>query len=190
MAATSGAGQMIQGAQDAALERGKLMLVVNTSGDRELEARASAMMLDHRVDGIVYAAMHHCVVDPGEDVRSVPAVLLDALSRAGSLPAVVPDEESGALAAMCVLLDAGHRRIGLLSGVRAVPATEGRLVGSRLALAERKLPFDPSLVVRATMRRVAATTERAHCSAATILRRRSCASATGSRWAPTRRCPS
>jgi LacI family transcriptional regulator len=147
IATVSGAGRMIQGAQDAALERGKLLLLVSTGGDRELEARASAMMLDHRVDGIVYAAMHHCVVDPAEDVRSVPAVLLDAQSRDGSLPAVVPDEESGTLVAMAVLLDAGHRRIGLLSGVRAVPATEGRLVGCRRALADRDLPFDPGLVV-------------------------------------------
>jgi LacI family transcriptional regulator len=146
IATISAAGRMIQGAQDAALERDKLLLLVNTGGDRELEARACAMMLDHRVDGIVYAAMHHSVVDPGEDVRSVPAVLLDAQSRDGSLPAVVPDQESGGFAAMSALLDAGHRRIGLLIGDRAVPATEGRLAGGRRALAERDLPFDPSLV--------------------------------------------
>lgn len=144
---SSCAARMIQGAQDAALERGKLLLLVNTGGNRELEARASAMMLDHRVDGIVYAATHHCVVQPGDDVRSVPAVLLDAQSHDASLPAVVPDEESGALAAMSVLFDAGHRRIGLLAGVRAAPATEGRLAGCRRALAERDVPFDPGLVL-------------------------------------------
>jgi LacI family transcriptional regulator len=147
VATISAAGRMIQGAQDAALERGKLLLLVNTGGDHELEARASAMMLDHRVDGIVYAAMHHGVVDPGDEIRSVPAVLLDAQSSDGSLPAVVPDQESGALAAMSALLDAGHRRIGLLIGDRTTPATAGRLAGGRRTLAERNVPFDPGLVV-------------------------------------------
>lgn len=146
VAATPFAGRMIQGAQDAAWERGKLLLLVTTRGDPAVEARALAMLVDRRVDGIMYASMGHSVVEPGRQLRELPAVLLDAETVDGSLPSVVPDEESAAFAATSVMLDAGRSRIAFLSGADPTPAAARRLAGFRRALEERGLPFDGAFV--------------------------------------------
>jgi LacI family transcriptional regulator len=145
-AITPFAGRMIQGAQDAAWERGKLLLLVNTGGDPAVEARALASLVDRHVDGIVYATMDHRLVEPGRQLREVPTVLLGAEAADATLPSVVPDEESAAFAATSLMLHAGRRRIGLLNSDDPTPATSGRLAGYRRALEARAVPFDESLV--------------------------------------------
>jgi LacI family transcriptional regulator len=146
VATTPFAGQMIQGAQDAAWERDKLLMLVNTGGDPAVETRALATLVDRRVDGIVYATMYHRVVEPGRQLRELPAVLLDAEAADGSLPSVVPDEESAAFAATSLMLDAGRRRIGFLNSADPSPAASARLAGYRRAVDTRALPFEESMV--------------------------------------------
>ena len=146
IATTTASARMIVGAQDAAIEHGNLLLLVNTGGSPDIERRAIAMLVDHRVDGIVYAAANSRVVAPPEDVRSVPTVLLGARECEGSLPSVVPDESSGALAAISVLLGSDHQRIGLLIGTGTASATDRGVDVYRSALAERGLPLDRRLV--------------------------------------------
>ena len=146
LATTPFGGPMIQGAHDAAWERGKLLLLVNTGGDPAVEAYALATLLDRRVDGIVYATMDHRVVKPDRHLHEVPAVLLDSQAADGSLPSVVPDEESAAFAATSVILEAGHRRIAFLNSADPSPAASGRLAGYRRAVQARALPFDETVV--------------------------------------------
>ena len=143
---TPSSGRMIQGAQDAAWERGKLLLLAGTAGDPAVEARALAMLVDRRVDGIVYATMHRRVIEPGRPLRELPAVLLDAEAADASLPSVVPDDESAAVAATSVMLDSGRRRIAFLNRSDPTPAASRRLAGYRRALESRGLPFDAGLV--------------------------------------------
>ncbi|MFD5419104.1 hypothetical protein ACFWJT_13865 [Streptomyces sp. NPDC127069] len=59
-------GPLILGAQEAAAAQGLLLLLVNTSGDAELERTSIEMLLQRQVDGVVYAAMCHRIVElPG-----------------------------------------------------------------------------------------------------------------------------
>jgi LacI family transcriptional regulator len=147
IATTPHAGAMVQGAQDAAWKVGKVLLMINTGGDPAVEHRAVEAMLDRQVDGLVYAAMYHRLIDPPPALREVPAVLLDARSDDTSLSSIAPDEEGGAFAATSALLDAGHRRIGYLQSDAPIPAAEERLQGYRVALESRGVAFDPVLVV-------------------------------------------
>ena len=94
VATTPFAGQMIQGAQDAAWKAGKLLLMVNTGGDTEVEQRAVDELLRRQVDGIIYSAMYHQVVTPPEAIRRVPSVLLDARCDDGSISSVESAEIS------------------------------------------------------------------------------------------------
>lgn len=143
---TPHAGRMIQGAQDAAWEHQKLLLLVNTGLNKELEAMAIDMMLERQVDGIVYATMYHHLVTVPEQIREVPVVLLDCYCADHSLPSVVPDEVAAGRTAVTALLQAGHRRIGFMNNVDDIPATRGRLEGYKQALAEHHVSFDESLV--------------------------------------------
>src|SRR5215211_4825552 len=53
------AGKIIQGAQDAAWASSKLLVVLNTSRQAEVEAAAVEMLLERQVEGIIYATMYH-----------------------------------------------------------------------------------------------------------------------------------
>jgi LacI family transcriptional regulator len=146
IASTPFAGDVIKGAQEAAWEAGKILTIVNTGENREIEESAVGMMLERRVEGIIFAAMYHRAVEPPADSREVPTVLLNCFSEDGSWASVVPDEVSGGRTATEVLLDKGHERVGFINLPRGVPATVGRLEGYERALGARGLPFDDSLV--------------------------------------------
>jgi LacI family transcriptional regulator len=137
------AGAMIRGAQDAAYERGYVLMVVNSGLDNELESREIRTLQQHQVDGIVYARMYHQGVSLPEEVGTLPTVLLDAVSADRSISSVVPDEVAAAETAVEALIEAGHTRFGMMSNVDDIPATHGRLKGYRNALSRHGLTFDP-----------------------------------------------
>ena len=144
------AGAMIQGAQDAAWKGGTVLLMVNTGRDPEIEARALDIMLERRVDALIFATMRHRVIDPPEQLWEVPSVLLHARDSDASLPSVVPDEVGAAMTAVQTLLKHGHQRIGFINTMEPVPAATERLEGYRLALVNHGIAFDPSLVASCT----------------------------------------
>jgi LacI family transcriptional regulator len=148
IATTPYAGQLIQGAQDAAWHAGMVLLLVNTGGDTELERHAIRSLQRRHVDGIVYASMHHRVVEVPQLRQDGPLVLLDARPARDSVPYVVPDEVNGGAAAVTELLEHGHRRIGFVADGYDIPAVPGRLQGYRESLVRFGVPFDPALVVR------------------------------------------
>lgn len=147
VATTPFAGDMILGAQDAAYERGCLLMMLDSSRDRELEKRQISALLQHQVDGIVYARMYHQRIGLPAELTGVPTVLLDAVSADDTISSVVPDEVEAARIAVRSLIDAGHRSIGFINNLDDIPATHGRLLGYREALKDSGIEFDPTLVV-------------------------------------------
>lgn len=149
IATTPFAVRMIEATQDVAREHGHLLFLVNTGSDPEVEREAIDGLLNHQVDGLVYACMWHQVV---QAPAGLPAgtVFLDARPEGGGFPAVVPDDHGGAVAAVQELIDAGHRRIAYLdAGEDPLPiASSLRLAGYRSALEAAGLPLDPALHVR------------------------------------------
>jgi LacI family transcriptional regulator len=141
------AGRMILGAQDAAKKKGLLLLLLNTAGDEEVEDAEIRALLQHQVDGIVYATMYHRHVEIPELLNGVPTVLADASSPRAQVSSVVPDEERGAHTAVSELLAAGHRCIGFATNMDNIPATRQRLAGYKKALHDFGVVFDPTLVV-------------------------------------------
>lgn len=142
------AGEIVRGAQEAAWLNKHLLIIVNTGGDPSLEEAAVELLLERRVEGIIYASMAHRAVRPPANLREVPAVLLNCFCADRSLPSVVPDEVGGGRVATEVLLGKGHRRIGFINMDLdpAHPPARGRLDGYRHALAAHGVGFDASLV--------------------------------------------
>ena len=146
IASTPFAGDIIKGAQKAAWADGKILVIVNTDKNQNIEESTVEMMLERRVEGIIYAAMYHRAVEPPTDCREVPTVLLNCYSEDGSWASVVPDEVSGGRTATAVLLRKGHRRVGFINLGPGLPAAVGRLEGYKQALEAQGLAFDSSLV--------------------------------------------
>jgi LacI family transcriptional regulator len=146
IASTPFAGDIIKGAQEAAWEAGKILTIVNTGENLKIEESAVRMMLERRVEGIIYAAMYHRAVEPPTDVREAPTVLLNCFAEDGTWTSVVPDEVSGGRTATEVLLGKGHERVGFINLPPGIPATVGRMEGYKQALDAHGLAFDSSLV--------------------------------------------
>lgn len=132
------AGDMIKGAIEAARDRGVLLFIGESEGDGKLEHALLQGMHDRQVDGIVFASMYTRRIEVPDALRTMPAVLLNAVPKTSvPLPVVVPDEIEAGRAAARVLLEAGHREgihvIGAGPAVRAVSrdavAAMERLVG-------------------------------------------------------------
>jgi LacI family transcriptional regulator len=146
IATTPHAGKIFEGAQDVAWEYGKILLLVNTQNNPEIKKAAIEKLLDHWVEGVIYATMYHRQVLPPETLWEIPTVLLDCFVEDHSLPSVVPAEKDGAYRAVNLLLEKGHRRIGFINNCDSIPASVGRLSGYKEALADFDIPFNKTLV--------------------------------------------
>lgn len=148
IATTPHAGQIILGAQEAASKRGWLLMLVNSGGDRETERAEIQALQQRQVDGFLYATMYHQVVDVPVELADSVVTLLDARCDDPQIPSVAPDEVQGGQAATQLLLDQGHRRIGLISNVDDIPATQGRTEGFLRALRAAGVEPEDDLMVR------------------------------------------
>ena len=148
IATTPYAGQLIQGAQEAAWGAGYLLMLVNTGGDTALEEHAVRALRQQQVAGALYATMYHRVVSLPPVLDGLPTVLLDSRPADGETTFVVPDEQQGAETAVEELVTQGHRRIGFVRDRNDGPAVDRRLRGYQEVLARHGLAADPALVVR------------------------------------------
>ncbi|MBV9673573.1 MAG: LacI family DNA-binding transcriptional regulator [Verrucomicrobia bacterium] len=146
IATTPFAGQIIQGAQEAAFRKEMLLLTFNTGGNAAVEQAAVEMAIERGVEGIIFATMYHRAVQVPKDAFRLPLVLVDCFSPDRSVRSVVPDEVSGGYSATKLLLEKGHRRIAMINANQKYPAAEGRFRGYRDALREYRLTIDPELV--------------------------------------------
>ena len=160
------AGRVLLGAQEAAAKNDWVLMIVNTSADPRFEGRSIEALLQHRVDGIIYARMYHQTVAVPEALVGVPTVLLDASTGNDHISSVVPDEEGAARTAVEHLIAAGHRRIGYLSNVDDIPATRGRLDGYRATLRAHGIEVDETFITASD-----STTASARAAAALLLDR-------------------
>lgn len=150
IATTPYAGQIIRGAQMTAWKYGKLLFLVNTESDPELERMAIDVMIDRQVDGLLYATMFHHSVTVPSSIFSLPTVLLDCYTEDSSLASVVPDEFTGGYQATKVLIDRGHRRISFLNDCMGFPPQRLRGQGYRCALTDHDIPVDETLIAEAS----------------------------------------
>jgi LacI family transcriptional regulator len=142
---------------DVARGEGFEVIVANTDEDDAAERAAVKVFLEKRVDGLIVApasAQHH---DHLAAVRSTGTqlVLLDRAIPDLDADAVVIDNRGAAHDAVWRLIQAGHRRIALVTGARSpqpydngepAPVTwtgAGRIQGYRTALAEAGIGPDP-----------------------------------------------
>ncbi|MBN2469820.1 MAG: LacI family DNA-binding transcriptional regulator [Anaerolineae bacterium] len=137
---------LIIGAQQAAWEHDKLLFLLNTGNDPQVEMRAINMMRDHQVEGIIYATMYHREINRAQFPGDILTILVNCFSDGRSLPSIVPDEIGGGRLATETLLKHGHRRIGFVTVAATEPAPLGRLEGYQQALTDYGIAFDKALV--------------------------------------------
>ena len=126
--------QALQRTLDAA---GYVLLLASHDFDAGIEARVTRTLIERGVDGLVLlGTTHHPDIYRMLESHNLPYVLTWAFDESGNHPCVGFDNRA---AGMCIanhLLDLGHRRFAMISGITAHnERAQERLAGVREALA-------------------------------------------------------
>lgn len=140
---------MLDGVREIARGMNAMVLVAETDADPMLEPATVETFIEMGVRAIIYTCIFTRDVTLPNALRetTIPVVLLNCYDPAENIPAVVPGETAGGHRATNALIDAGHRRIGTITGEIFMEAARDRLQGYRNALATADIPFAPELVV-------------------------------------------
>lgn len=132
-----------------AAERGLVVLVEQTGGERARELEALNDPRLSMTDGLLFAPLALTQEDLPDDLTDRPLVVLGEPLFSGRVDHVTMQHEAAAQTATAHLLGLGRRRV-LLLGAHAEETTGVaalRYEGYRRALAASGVPFDPELVV-------------------------------------------
>lgn len=147
IATTPYAGKLILGAQEAASRYGWVLLIMTTGLAQSVEEHEIAAIWDHQVDGVLYGAAHHRVLDVPGSLAGKRLIVVNSESSNADDRSIFPDEVQGGYAATRELIDAGHTSIAFVNTAAPMAAREGRRDGYLAALAEAGIPARASLMV-------------------------------------------
>jgi LacI family transcriptional regulator len=124
----------MRGVADVAHAEGYETIVLNTDDALELERNAVRVLLEKQIEGIVVSPTSVTDIEHLRiaQQRGVPVVLLDRHSPVLPADSVVIDNERAAADAVGHLIEAGHRKIGVLVSIDPSEGPELVTVGDRL----------------------------------------------------------
>lgn len=114
----------------------------DTPKHRQLFDTVVRNMVAKQVEGIIYIGYHCREISYLPTMTDIPFVYAYCYPAQPLYPAVLFDDEGAAFDAANVLLDKGHRRIGVLSGLQTSKNAQARLQGFQRALRERGIPYE------------------------------------------------
>lgn len=138
--------QALQRTLDAA---GYVLLLASHDFDAGIEARVTRTLIERGVDGLVLlGTTHHPDIYRMLESHNLPYVLTWAFDESGNHPCVGFDNRAAGMRIANHLLDLGHRRFAMISGITAHnERAQERLAGVREALAARGITLDPARIV-------------------------------------------
>ena len=133
--------------------RGYSLLFYNTGEDRDRELRAVTQAIEHRVRGILILPVigsnpQTRVMLSEAEKRGIPVVLMDREIPSASFDIVTIDNREAVYQGVRLLLEAGHREIGLITCPECVKRGMGRLDGYIKCLREHGLPLRETYIYR------------------------------------------
>ncbi len=145
---------LVRGIEDVANQVNYSVILCNTDEDPMKEREYLSALHERGIDGLIISP------SPGNDSYlkkltrgGTPIVLVDRKIKGVRVPMVMVDNESGAYEAISYLISLGHRRIGIITGLRGTSTGEERLAGYERALKEHHLSQNPELVKAGDYRR-------------------------------------
>jgi LacI family transcriptional regulator len=145
--------ELVRGAEAAAMAAGYMTIVCSSELDAALEDRCVEVLVDKRVDALLYlpgtTRRHSCLADPA--LRRTPLIVID--EELTDLPpeaaVITSDNEAGGVLIAHHLAELGHRQIAVVAGPAGLPTAEARLRGFLGGLAERGISVPAARVARA-----------------------------------------
>ncbi len=139
---------VVRGVEDVLSQEGYTLLLGNSDYDIQKEEAYYHTFSAKRVDGLVLE------ITPTQPPQyfwrhkwdETPVVCIDRVYPAVGGDAVLVDNLAGSYEAVCHLLEAGHRRIGVITGPQQMLMAGRRLRGYKRALRAFGVAIDPELV--------------------------------------------
>ncbi len=142
-----------RGAEDVANAHNYSLILGNTDEDPEKEKKYLQLLESKQADGLIIAvtARSHEYLQ-SLPIRHLALVSIDRSLFDLGIDTVMVDNRAGARTAVEHLIALGHRRIGLVTGIRGIAPTEERLLGYTEALEKHGIAVDPALIAVAYAR--------------------------------------
>ena len=138
---------LVRGIQDKAGKAGYSVILCNSDDESENEQLYLATLFERNVDGLIVSPTPHNHSYLKRLARSmVPLVLVDRGVKGLVVPTIKTDNQAGAYEAVKHLIDLGHDRIAIITGIPGVETSEERFAGYRQALQERGIPLRKTLI--------------------------------------------
>lgn len=138
---------IVRAIEDVASKSGYHVILCNTDEDPTKEQEYLSALYERNVDGLI--------VSPSPRVHGylkkislsgIPLVLVDRTVRGLHVPSITVDNEAGAYKAVRYLIEKGHKRIGIITGLTGIMTSEHRFAGYKRALQEHGIPVDEELI--------------------------------------------
>lgn len=143
---------LAKGVEDECRENGWTVFLCNTSDKHERDLEYIDVLASKGVDGILYCMSMDSDVEKFQESQALlsrlnlPYVMLDRTCNLPEVYSVKVDHFTGGLLATRHLLELGHREIACVTGPIHLEDCNARLEGYKAALAERGVPYDPTLI--------------------------------------------
>jgi LacI family transcriptional regulator len=146
--------QIIRGAEDKALERGFLLVAVNTDEQMGREQRIVSALRSRRVDGILLVPTRGNGVNHirGAIESGIAIVCLDRVPAGMKIDAVMLDNVRGAQECVRHLIRTGYRSIAVITGPLALGVARERLRGYEEGLREAGIAISKELILEGDFR--------------------------------------
>ncbi|WIF94202.1 LacI family DNA-binding transcriptional regulator [Caminicella sporogenes] len=144
-------GEIIKGISQVADEHNLNIILCNTDDNKEKELKALKLLKQQRIEGIIITPTYPEDEFNREYLSSlenlgIPIVLLDGHVEYFNFSGVFIDHIKGAYDAATALIEAGHRKIAIITGyMNSRPAIE-RLIGYKKALEINNIPVEEKYI--------------------------------------------
>jgi LacI family transcriptional regulator len=137
-----------KGAEGVLRRSGYSMVLTNSEGNPDLDARYISLFRQRRIDALILALASETYPATLEALKYFPGPLVFVDREVAALPAsaVLCDHYSGVCNAVTHILDLGHRRVGLVAGPTTIRVTRERLRGYLDAHHSRDVPIRDDLI--------------------------------------------
>jgi LacI family transcriptional regulator len=132
--------------ESVAKDAGYHVVLCNSDDDAESEREYLKLLQAMRLDGLIVTPTSRNRRYLARLMQGMVIVQMDRRVDGLAADAIVVDNEGGAASAVSHLLQAGHTRIGILTGELDVATASGRLAGYERAMREHGIPTRDELI--------------------------------------------
>lgn len=140
----------ISGIEDTANKSNYMVLLGQSHDEESREKKIVEIMKNHRVDGLIISIAKNTTDYTHFEMLkhyNIPVVFFDRIPNLKDIHYVACNMQSGTLQAVSLLLEQGHRVIGMINGPEKLIASQQRITGYQQAMQKKRLKYDASLMI-------------------------------------------